>query len=31
MKYVGLLDRDGDLGKMIATWFLPSDLRAVKQ
>ena len=31
MKYVGSLDRDVDLGKMIDTSFLPSDLQAVKQ
>ena len=31
MKYVGSLEKDVDLGKMIATSFLPSDLRAVIQ
>lgn len=30
MKYVGSLDHDVDLGKMIDTSFLPSDLQAVK-
>jgi NitT/TauT family transport system substrate-binding protein len=31
MKYVGSLEKDIDLGKMIDTSFLPSDLQAVKQ
>ncbi len=31
MKYVGSLDHDVDLGKMIDTSFLPSDLQAVKK
>jgi NitT/TauT family transport system substrate-binding protein len=31
MKYVGSLEKDVDLGKMIDTSFLPSDLQAVKQ
>jgi NitT/TauT family transport system substrate-binding protein len=31
MKYVGSLDKDVDLAKMIDTSFLPSDLQAVKK
>src|SRR5436190_2150750 len=31
MKYVGSLEKDIDLGKMIDTSFLPSDLQAVQQ
>jgi NitT/TauT family transport system substrate-binding protein len=31
MRYVGSLEKDIDLGKMIDTSFLPSDLQAVKQ
>ena len=31
MKYVGSLDRDVDLGRMIDASFLPGDLQAVKQ
>jgi len=31
MKYVGSLEKDVDLGKMIDTSFLPSDLQAVKK
>jgi len=31
MKYVGSLDRDVDLGKMVDTSFLPGDLQAVKK
>jgi NitT/TauT family transport system substrate-binding protein len=31
MKYVGSLEKDIDLGKMIDTSFLPSDLQVVKQ
>ena len=31
MKYVGSLEKEVDLGKMIDTSFLPSDLQAVKQ
>jgi NitT/TauT family transport system substrate-binding protein len=31
MKYVGSLDKDVDLAKMIDASFLPSDLQAVKK
>jgi NitT/TauT family transport system substrate-binding protein len=30
MKYVGMIDKDPDLAKMIDTSFLPSDLQQVK-
>jgi hypothetical protein len=31
MKFVGSLDHDGDLGNIIDTSSLPSDLQAAKQ
>jgi len=31
MKYVGSLEKEVDLGKMIDTSFLPSDLQAIKK